>query len=469
MKKLLTTLFLTVAFKASLHAQSVSITSSASGAVCAGTNVTFTANISNFTNPYYQWFANGSVIPGATSSTYSSDNLTNGVSINVKVNEGPLGGQITSDLLLLDLDAALQSSYPKSGLKWNNIAPLGNTVVSEFNLTATNAAYSSDYGGVIRFSSAGGWASSTSGFANLSSYTVEIWVRPVGTRGDQDPTTSTNYTPCFFAEIKSANTANKINMALAYNARGLTTGTANNSYRYEAAINNGSWKKYQIATDYSSDLNNWVQIMSVYNGSTVTIYRNGVSLGTSALGVASLAQTSAGYYIGHRWDQTDGVYGDYSKVMLYSKALSNAEVTANYNAFNARFVATGISSSPIIMNISPTTSTSPAITVNGDACVNKTSLTTPTGLTSYAWYKDNVAISGATSNAYIPSASGSYHVTVSNGTCLSASIASAVYTCARNANGRMTVLSSSTTLVSAEGAINIGKGVDQNGKLLVKP
>jgi hypothetical protein len=33
----------------------------------------------------------------------------------------------------------------------------------------------------------------------------------------------------------------------------------------------------------------------------------------------------------------------------------------------------------------------------------------------------------------------------------------------------MTVLSSSTTLVSAEGAINIGKGVDQNGKLLVKP
>ena len=55
MKKLLNTLFLTVAFKASLHAQSVSITSSASGAVCAGTNVTFTANISNFTNPYYKW------------------------------------------------------------------------------------------------------------------------------------------------------------------------------------------------------------------------------------------------------------------------------------------------------------------------------------------------------------------------------------------------------------------------------
>jgi hypothetical protein len=127
-------------------------------------------------------------------------------------------------------------------------------------------------------------------------------------------------------------------MVLAYNARGLTSGTLNNSFRYEVAINNGSWKKHQIVTDYSADRNNWVQIISVYDGSTLTIYRNGVSLGTSsALGISTLRQSSIGYYIAHRWDMTDGVYGDYSIVNMYNRALSLSEITTNYNAVKTRF------------------------------------------------------------------------------------------------------------------------------------
>jgi len=470
MKKLLPLLFILTAFIS--NAQTVNITSSASGAVCSGTNVTFTANATGFTNPYYQWYGNGTAILGATSSTYSSTSLVNGDQVNVKVNEGPFSGQITSSGLLLDLDAAVQSSYSGSGLTWNNIAPLGNSVVTDFQLTSTNAAYSSDYGGVIRFNSAGGWASSSTGFPNLSSYSVEVWVRPGGTRGDYDPSiaANTNYTPCFFSEkVYNEGAGNRVNMVLAYNARGLTSGTANNSYRYEAAINNGSWKKHQIATDYSTDLNNWVQIVSVYNGSTLTIYRNGVSLGTSsALGISSLRQSTIGYYIAHRWDMTDGVYGDYSKVMMYNKALSTSEVTANYNAFNARFAGSGVNSSSIttIVNSSPI---SPVITITGDGCVNKTSLTTPSGLPSYAWYKDNVVISGATINTYSPIAAGSYQVQVTSGSCSTTSTATTIYTCGRTANGQMSILETSTTLVSKEGALNNGNGVDDRGSLLTKP
>lgn len=243
--------------------------------------------------------------------------------------------------LILNLDAANPDSYPKSGLTWTNVAPLGSSIVSDFQLTPTNASFSSDYGGVIRFSSTGGWASSSTGFPNLTSYTVEVWVKPGGTRGDYDPSvvTNTNYTPCIFAEkVHNEGAGNRVNMVLAYNARGLTSGTLNNSFRYEAAINNGSWKKHQIVTDYSTDRNNWIQIISVYNGSTLTIYRNGVSLGTSsALGISALRQSSIGYYIAHRWDMTDGVYGDYSNVRLYNRALTTAEVVTNHNAFKLRF------------------------------------------------------------------------------------------------------------------------------------
>jgi hypothetical protein len=241
--------------------------------------------------------------------------------------------------LILNLDAANPSSYPGTGTTWSNLIRGNN--VAEFALAG--GAFASNAGGVIRFGSSSGSASSSTGFSNLTSYTIEVWVKPAGTRGDYDPSgslsSSTNYTPCFFSEkVYNAGSGAVVNMVLAFNARGLTNPTANNSYRYESAINYGGWKKYQIATDYSSDLNNWIHIVSTYDGSKLTIYRNGVSLGTSsALGVVSLRQTSNGYYIAHRWDQTDGVYGDYSIVNMYNRALSASEVTINFDAVKSRF------------------------------------------------------------------------------------------------------------------------------------
>jgi uncharacterized protein (TIGR02145 family) len=251
-------------------------------------------------------------------------------------------------------------------------------------------------------------------------------------------------------------------MVLAYNARGLTP-TAMNSYRYEAAMNYGGWKKYQIPTDYSSDLNNWVQIISSYNGSTLTIYRNGVSLGTSpALGIPSLRTPSTGYWIAHRWDMNDGVYGDYSKVMMYDRALTSAEVSANYSAFNARFVDNSVSSSPITTTVNSVPAT-PVITVSGDTCINKTTLSTPTGQTSYLWYKDNAPISGATSNTYSPTTAGDYKVQVTSGSCASMSEATTIAVCGVTADGRMRSIATPTTLVSQEGGVNFGTGVSELG------
>jgi len=440
------------------NAQTVSITSSASGAICSGTNVIFTANTSGFSNPYYQWYANGTAITGATSSTYSSSSLTNGVQVNVKINEGPFGGDVTSNGLLLNLDATNPSSYSGTGTTWNNLVT-GNAVTN-FTIQ-TGGAYSTDNGGVIRFGNTGGGAQSSTGFSNLSAYTVEVWVKPAGTMGGYDPSVQTNYTPCFFSEKSSGG----VNMVLAYNARGLTTGTANSSYRYEAAINNGGWKPHQIATNYSSDLNNWVQIISTYDGSKLTIYRNGVSLGSSAaLGISSLRTPSPGYWIAHRWDMADGVYGDYSKVMMYNKALSASEVTTNYSAFSARFVDNSVSSTSITTTVNASPSV-PSITGLGDGCVNKTSLSTPSGQTAYAWYKDDVVISGATSNIFTPTSSGSYKVQVTSGSCSTTSTATAIFSCGNDAFGKMVALTNASSIISLEGGANLGTGKDITGKI----
>ena len=460
MKTLVTLLFLLTALLS--NAQTVSISSSAapSNTICSGANVTFTANISGFTTPNYQWYKNNSAIDGATSSTYSSTSLVDGDQVKVKVNEGPFGGAVTTNGLILNLDATNPSSYPGTGTTWNNLVT-GNEVT---NFTIQSAGtYSTDNGGVIRFgnTNSGAGASSSTGFSNLSAYTVEVWVKPAGTMGDYnpaDPTYGNNYTPCFFAEKSSAS---RVNMVLAYNARGLTP-TAMNSYRYEAAMNYGGWKKYQIPTDYSSDLNNWVQIISSYNGSTLTIYRNGISLGTSpALGIPSLRTPSTGYWIAHRWDMNDGVYGDYSKVMMYDRALSAAEVSSNYSAFNARFVDNSVSSSPITTTVTASPSV-PTITVLGDGCINKTTLSTPTGF-SYTWYKDNAPISGAISNTYSPTTAGDYKVQVTSGTCSTMSATSTIAVCGVTADGRMRSIATPTTLVSQEGGVNFGTGVSEAG------
>lgn len=58
---------------------------------------------------------------------------------------------------------------------------------------------------------------------------------------------------------------------------------------------------------------------------------------------------------------------------------------------------------------------------------------------------------------------------VSSGTCTNTSTATTIYTCGRTAFGRMDVLETSTTLVSKEGALNNGNGVDERGLILTKP
>ena len=112
---------------------------------------------------------------------------------------------------------------------------------------------------------------------------------------------------------------------------------------------------------------------------------------------------------------------------------------------------------------------SAVVSVLGDGCINKTTLSTPAGQSSYAWYKDNVVIPSATTNTYTPTASGVYKVTVTNGSSTSTSSTTTLYECGRTADGSMVVVEGSSTLISRDGSKNTGNGVDGRGKILTKP
>ena len=185
------------------------------------------------------------------------------------------------------------------------------------------------------------------------------------------------------------------------------------------------------------------------SGTSSAIYINNILKGTKT--PQNIANgTTDNIYVGTRGNFAGRQFiGNISETMMFPKTLSAAEQAA-LESSQSQFLP-------------------PSVTVTGDACVNKTTLTTASGLTAYVWYKDNVVISGATSNVYTPTSIGAYKVEVTNGSYSSTSITTTIYECGRTADGRMTTVEGSTTMVSRDGSINNGKGVTESGKIVTKP
>ncbi|MCX6258360.1 MAG: T9SS type A sorting domain-containing protein [Bacteroidia bacterium] len=93
---------------------SVSISANPTGAICPGTNVTFTATpVNGGSTPLYQWKKNGTNINGATGSTYSSNSLTNGNSITCLLTSNSfctLGSPATSNPINMIVTSATVAS-----------------------------------------------------------------------------------------------------------------------------------------------------------------------------------------------------------------------------------------------------------------------------------------------------------------------------------------------------------------------
>ena len=158
----------------------------------------------------------------------------------------------------------------------------------------------------------------------------------------------------------------------------------------------------------------------------------------------------------------DGVSGSYSNNLI-----TISGTPSNSGAYS--ITLTNVCGTVVISGtIGVISGASSNVTINGDACINKTTLITTIGLPSYIWYKDNVSISGATTNTFTPTSAGVYKVEVSNGTCSNTSSSTNIYTCGVTADGRMAVLEGSSTMVSKEGAINNGNGVDERGYVLTQ-
>jgi hypothetical protein len=79
--------------------------------------------------------------------------------------------------------------------------------------------------------------------------------------------------------------------------------------------------------DWTLLLNKWNHVVGVRNGDTLTLYVNGVSIGSGIDGTGVLDISSTWGKIGHRWCGTGTPYnGTIDEVMIFNKALTPDEV-----------------------------------------------------------------------------------------------------------------------------------------------
>jgi hypothetical protein len=414
---------------------SVSITSSATGSICSGTSVTFTANAQNFTtSPTYQWTKNGIAIPGATSSTYSSTSLSNNDVIKVWVNAGIDNSAIVSNGLLLNLDASNPGSYSGTGNTWYDLS--GN---NNHGTLMNSPTYDAASGSIV---------------TNGTNQYISI---------PQVSTANTNITMQAWVYVNLNTTGTFIKNGTG--GGGYSIGIGN--WAYDQVGSNVVMLLYGrgwIGSGVSYGTVGWKLVTLTLDGSsTARAYVNGNLIGTYTW--PSPTYPSGPLSLGANIGDGNIYYnGKFAAAYFYNRALSQAEILQNYNAFATK--STGYGSNTITISLNGSI---PTISVNGDGCINKTTLSTTSGLSSYTWYKDNVAISGATSNSYVPTATGAYSVQVSNGTCTNTSASTSMTACGLTAEGKLIPIENSTTLVSKDGATNSGKGIDERGLILTKP
>lgn len=206
------------------------------------------------------------------------------------------------------------------GTTWTDLSGRGNTGTLVNTPTYNSSGYFNfDYtqSESVSFSS-----SSSLQFLNTSPYTLEAWVYPTRNPG------ASNFTGIFDREDSSIGSRDGYNIFFLGSA---TTNTFFITERFVAGVNNST----SVTLDQSVSVNNWSHIVATYNGTTLTLYRNGSSVGTPATTTGNITNTSKTLTVGVRGGNYFG--GRIANTKIYNRALTASEIRQNYLATKSRY------------------------------------------------------------------------------------------------------------------------------------
>lgn len=239
------------------------------------------------------------------------------------------GGTI-KDSLILYLDAANTNSYPGSGTTWRDMS----TTTSNGTL-ASGSVYSNTNAGTISLDGVDDYVdigNKISLLAPTLPLTSEIWIYinsnspnsgciSLDSRG---PSISTYYG----INLSFVNTTNTVLFGISYG---------------DGIGNNDPTHRQTATTGTNFTVNTWYHVVGIAENAIANskIYVNGVSQAITTSGTGGALAWSGGVgtgRVGGNWGPgTPSMNGRIAVAKVYSRALTQAEVTQNYNALKSRF------------------------------------------------------------------------------------------------------------------------------------
>jgi hypothetical protein len=230
---------------------------------------------------------------------------------------------IVTNGLVLALDAANQMSYISGSTIWRDIS--GNNISGSL---VNGPTFDSNNGGSIVFDGTNDYVNNignTDTFSfiqNTGIYTLSAWIKPLILN-----------TSMYFAGNNSGTSSQK----------GFYFGkqTINDCW---LVITNGSGTTLILnhsVSNFFLNTTDWVNVICVGNGTSNQFYRNGVTFGNASsinnLTTGASSQVLALGSINNVLTFNYWWNGNIANFQIYNRALSQAEITQNYNATKTRF------------------------------------------------------------------------------------------------------------------------------------
>jgi hypothetical protein len=213
--------------------------------------------------------------------------------------------KIVTDGLVLCLDAGDKKSYPGSGTVWADRSGRGN------NGTLTNGpTFSSANGGSIFFDGVDDKIN-TSYSPQLNDFTIIAWFKSTGGVLDYNRIVDKDYANGMWLGRNSTNA---------------------NSWGGGVLENSSPYGRYITLAD-----NEWHMIVSKRQGTTHTIYGDGVLNSASGTVSSNALSTSTFAFGNYSTLNTQRLNGNIAQVSIYNRALTPQEITQNFNATRGRF------------------------------------------------------------------------------------------------------------------------------------
>lgn len=221
------------------------------------------------------------------------------------------GPDIVENGLVLHLDAADQNSYTGSGTLWTDLSGNGN------NGTLTNGpTFSSSNRGIIVLDGTNDHILITRSVSlELQNLSVSWWIKGSGNQG--------NYKNTGLGKFYNSSWAS-------YDSNTDTFGNSN----IKCYVYNGTTDG-KVTISGVLD-NTWHNICWTYNGTVITAYKDGLTVGSANLTGPIVYSSSGNLAIGS-YNNSLFFNGQHSNTQVYNRSLLASEVLQNFNALKGRF------------------------------------------------------------------------------------------------------------------------------------